>query len=120
MTTATGHTQAICAKKVIGTTVNDRSGRKIGQVEDVVLDKKSNNIMFAIVSFGGLLGMNAKYRPIPWASLDYDESQNAYVVDFTKDQLSAAPADSIEELTRNDGTMYRDRAYKYYDAPRYW
>lgn len=120
MTTTSGHTQAICAKKVIGTTVNDRSGRKIGQVEDVVLDKTSNNIMFAIVSFGGLLGMNAKYHPVPWASLDYDPAQNAYVVDFTKDQLSAAPADSIEELTRNDGVTYRDRAYKYYDAPRYW
>jgi sporulation protein YlmC with PRC-barrel domain len=120
MTTATGHTQAICAKKVIGTNVNDRSGKKLGQVEDVVLDKKSNNIMFAIVSFGGLLGMNAKYHPIPWASLDYDTSQNAYVVGFTREQLEAAPADSIEELTRNDGTAYRDRAYKYYDAPRYW
>ncbi|MCC6171346.1 MAG: PRC-barrel domain-containing protein, partial [Gammaproteobacteria bacterium] len=52
MTTASGHTQAICAKKVIGTNVHDRSGKKIGQVEDVVLDKTSNNIMFAIVSFG--------------------------------------------------------------------
>ena len=99
MTTATGHTKAICAKKVIGTNVSDRSGKKIGVVEDVVLDKQSNNIMFAIVSFGGLFGVNAKYHPIPWASLDYDESQNAYVVEFTKDQLSAAPADSIEELS---------------------
>ncbi|MCU0758553.1 MAG: PRC-barrel domain-containing protein [Steroidobacteraceae bacterium] len=120
MTTASGHTQAICAKKVIGTTVNDRSGKKLGTVEDVVLDKQSNNIMFAIVSFGGLLGMNAKYHPVPWASLDYDTAQNAYVVDFTQDQLSAAPADSIEELTRNDGIAYRDRAYKYYNAQQYW
>ncbi len=120
MTTASGHTKAICAKKVSGTNVNDRSGNKIGQVEDVVLDKQSNNIMFAIVSFGGLLGVNAKYHPVPWASLDYEPSQDAYVVDYTKAQLEAAPADSIEELTRNDGTAYRDRAYKYYDAPRYW
>lgn len=57
MTTATGHTTAIRAKKVTGTTVKDRSGKKVGQVEDIVLDKLSNNIMFAVVSFGGFLGM---------------------------------------------------------------
>ncbi|MBV9622020.1 MAG: PRC-barrel domain-containing protein, partial [Gammaproteobacteria bacterium] len=56
MTTATGHTAAIRAKKVIGTNVNDSAGRKIGVVEDVILDKQSNNIMFAVVGFGGFLG----------------------------------------------------------------
>ena len=65
MTTATGHTQAICAKQVIGTNVNDHAGKKIGQVEDVVLDKKSNNIMFAIVSFGGLLRHERQVPPDP-------------------------------------------------------
>src|SRR5678816_3202254 len=54
MTTASGHTSAISARKVIDTDVFDPSGKKIGEVKDVVLDKTSNNIMFAIVGFGGL------------------------------------------------------------------
>jgi len=120
MTTATGHTSAIRAKKVIGTNVQDGSGRKIGQIEDVVLDKGSNSIMFAVVGFGGFLGMAEKFHPIPWSSLDYDESESSYVVGYTKEQLQAAPAGSIEELTRDDGVSYRDRAYDYYKAPRYW
>ena len=120
MTTASGHTQAIRAKKVIGTTVKDPSGAKIGEVEDVVLDKLSNNIMFAAVSFGGFLGMNEKYHPIPWNLLKYDEGEGAYIVNLTKDQLKAAPADSIAELTRDDGVAYRDRAFDYYRSPRYW
>jgi sporulation protein YlmC with PRC-barrel domain len=120
MTTASGHTSAIRAKKVLGTNVTDRTGKKIGEVEDVVLDKKSNNILFAVVGFGGFLGMAEKYHPVPWASLDYDESYGSYVVDFTKEQLQAAPAGSIDELTRGDGMGYRDRAYDYYKAPRYW
>jgi sporulation protein YlmC with PRC-barrel domain len=120
MTTATGHTSAIRAKKVIGTNVKDTSGQKIGEIEDVVLDKKSNSILFAVVGFGGFLGMAEKYHPIPWSSLDYNEGESSYVVNYTKDQLKAAPAGSIEELTKNDGMQFRDRAYDYYKAPRYW
>jgi sporulation protein YlmC with PRC-barrel domain len=121
MTTATGHTSAIRAKKVIGTSVTNNAGEKIGQVEDVVLDKQSNNIMFAVVGFGGFLGMGEKYHPIPWSALDYDEGRESYVVDFTEEQLKAAPAGSIDELTRADGTyLYRDRAFDYYKTPRYW
>ena len=120
MTTISGHTSAIRAKKVLGTDVANPGGEKIGKVEDLVLDKLSNNIMFAIVSFGGFLGMGQKYHPIPWSALEYDPDDGSYVVDFTKEQLQAAPADTLEELTRNDGMAYRDRVYDYYRAPRYW
>ena len=120
MPTPSGHTSAIRARKVLGTTVQDPSGRKIGSIEDIVLDKQSNNILFAIVSFGGFLGVAEKYHPIPWASLDYEESQGAYVVEFTKEQLQAAPAASLDELTGDGGLQYRERVYDYYKAPRYW
>ena len=120
MTTASGHTAAISARKVIDTEVFDPSGKKIGEVKDVVLDKTSNNIMFAIVGFGGLMGVGEKYHPIPWSELDYKERRKGYVVGFTKDQLAAAPAGSIEELTRDDGRAYRDRAFDYYKVRPYW
>jgi sporulation protein YlmC with PRC-barrel domain len=120
MTTASGHTKAIRAKKVLGTNVKDTSGQKIGSIEDVMLDKESNNIMFAVVGFGGFLGMAEKYHPIPWSSLEYDEDENAYVVNYTKAQLQAAPAGSIDDLARNDGLAFRDKSYDYYKAERYW
>jgi sporulation protein YlmC with PRC-barrel domain len=119
MTTASGHTSAIRAKKVIGTDVKDGSGQKIGVIEDVVLDKESNNILFAVVGFGGFLGMKEKYHPLPWEKLDYDEDVGAYCVDLTRGELEAAPVGSIEELTRNDG-QFRERAYDYYQTPRNW
>jgi len=120
MTTASGHTSAIRAKKVIGTSVKDAAGKKLGEIEDIVLDKQSNNIMFAVVSFGGFLGMAEKYHPLPWPSLNYSERENSYIVNVTEDQLRSAPSDSLEELTKNDGRAYRDRSYDYYRAPRYW
>jgi sporulation protein YlmC with PRC-barrel domain len=60
MTTASGHTEAICARKVIDTNVKDTQGNKIGEIEDIVLDKLSNNIMFAVVGFDGVLGVGEK------------------------------------------------------------
>jgi sporulation protein YlmC with PRC-barrel domain len=120
MATTSGHTSAIRAKKVLGTKVTDAAGKKIGEVEDVVLDKQSNSILFAVIGFGGFLGIAEKYHPVPWAALDYDESEGAYVVDYTKEQLQAAPVGSIDELTRDDGLQFRDRVYEYYKAPRYW
>lgn len=120
MTTASGTSTAICASKVIGTNVKDPTGRKIGEVEDVVLDKQSNSVMFAVVGFGGLFGVAEKYHPIPWASLAYDEDEKAYIVGYTKEQLQAAPVGSIDELTVDDGLSVRDRTYTYYKADPYW
>jgi sporulation protein YlmC with PRC-barrel domain len=120
MTTSSGHTSAIRATKVLGTRVEDPTGQKIGEVKDVILDKESNRILFAVLSFGGFLGMAEKYHPLPWAALDYDEAQSSYVVNYSKEQLQAAPAGSVEELTQNDGRNFRDRTYDYYKVERYW
>src|ERR1700745_1829722 len=117
MPTASGHTKAIRAKTVIGTDVRDPSGEKLGEIEYVMLDKASNNIMFAVVGFGGFLGVAEKYHPLPWSALEFDQDENAYVVNFTKEQLQAAPAASLAELTRGDGQQFRERTYTYYKEP---
>jgi len=111
---------AIRAKAVLGTSIRDTSGEKIGKIEDIVLDKLSNNIVFAIVGFGGFLGMGEKYHPIPWSALKYDEREGSYVVPFSREMLEAAPADSIDALVAGNAVAYRDRAYDYYHTPHYW
>ena len=120
MTTASGHTTAIRAKTVLGTSVYNRAGTKIGTVEDVILDKTSNNVMFAVLGFGGLLHMGEHYYPIPWSKLEYDEQLKGYMVDIDEPQLKTAPHDSIDSLTRGDGKAYRDQAFKYYETRPYW
>jgi len=120
MPTATGHTTAIRAGKAIGTDVYDLSGKKIGEVKDIVLEKTTNNILFAVVSFGGVLGMGEKYHPVPWSELDYDPERGGYTVSFTAEQLKNAPSDSIEALTKGDGRTFRDRAFTHYGTKPYW
>lgn len=120
MATATGHTEAIQASRVIGTEVYNTEGKHIGTIEDVMLDKTSNSIMFAVIGFGGFLGIGEKYHAIPWSTLDYDKSRGGYVVPFTREQLEAAPVHDINDLTSGDGRNARDESYAYYKVPPYW
>ena len=120
MTTTSGHTQAIPASRVKNTAVYNTTGEKIGTVEDVMLDKLSNNIMFAVIGFGGFLGMGQKLHPVPWSMLDFDPQKGGYVVSVSKEQLRAAPAYDIDELTENDGANVRDITFQYYKINPYW
>ena len=121
MPTASGYTTAILASKVKGTPVYNTQGDKIGTVEDIVLDKGSNNIMFAVLGSGGVLGMGEKYRPIPWSVLDYDAQKGGYIVPLDRNRLDKAPAYGMEDLTRNDGGgAIMAETYSYYKVPAYW
>ena len=121
MPTPSGHTTAILASKVKGTPVYNAQGEKIGTVEDVVLDKCSNNIMFAVLGTGGVMGMGEKYRPIPWSVLDYSADQGGYIVPLSKDKIENAPSYRMEDLTSDDGEVaIRTEAFSYYKAPQYW
>jgi len=122
MPTSSGHTSAILASKVKGTSVYNTAGDKIGHVEDIVLDKKSDSIMFAALGFGGLLGMGEKYAPVPWSLLDYSPDKGGYVVPMSEDIIKKAPAYSLSDLTKSDGEFadIREKSYTYYNVPRDW
>jgi sporulation protein YlmC with PRC-barrel domain len=119
MPTPSGHTRAILSSKVKGTAVYNTAGDKIGHVEDIVLDKMSNNIMFAVLGFGGVLGMGEKYHPVPWSVLDYNPDKGGYIVPMSKDVLEQAPTARLEDVTKNDSDL-RTRTYDFYKAPLYW
>jgi len=108
MATVTGHTSAIRAKKVIGTNVKDTSGRKIGEIEDVVLDKQSNSIMFAVVGFGGLLGMAEKFhRPV----IVFVDTPAAYPgIESEERGVAEAIALNLREMALLDVPIARDEA----------
>jgi len=117
-----GHTAAILASKVKGTAVFNAAGEKIGHVEDIVLDKSSDRIMFVALGFGGVLGMGEKFYPVPWSVLDYDGEKEGYVVPLSKSEIEMAPAYDLKDLTRNDGDFdsMRSNSYAYYEVEGDW
>lgn len=105
MPTPSGHTCAIRASRVCGTAVYNAKGDKIGEVEDVMLDKMSNDILFAVLGCGGFLGIGEKYHAVPWALLDYSDAKDGYIVPLSDDQLKSAPVHDIGELEKDDGRL---------------
>jgi PRC-barrel domain len=74
----------IGSDKVEGTAVYGADDTKIGTVQRVMIDKVSGQIAYAVVSFGGFLGMGEEYYPMPWSKLDYDTDLGGYRVDVTE------------------------------------
>jgi sporulation protein YlmC with PRC-barrel domain len=113
------HGSMIAASKVSGTNVYDLTGTKLGSIYDVMLDKNSGKSQYAIMSFGGFLGIGEKYHPLPWATLKYDPEQGGYVVDLDRRMLEGAPSyDSHDTSLWGDDT-WGSRVDDYYGAPRH-
>jgi sporulation protein YlmC with PRC-barrel domain len=98
----------IAASKVNGTSVYNTAGEKLGTVYDVMLDKISGQAEYAIMSFGGFLGIGDKYHPLPWHQLNYDPAQGGYVVNLDRNLLEDAPVYTPGELGTWDDVRGRD------------
>jgi sporulation protein YlmC with PRC-barrel domain len=79
------------ASKIIGTDVYDMQGRKIGDVKDVVVDPQRGSIDYAVLSFGGMMGVGTKYFAVPWKSLQANSDGKRYMLNVDKTALKNAP-----------------------------
>lgn len=82
----------IAADQVKGTNVYNRAGDKLGSVAEIMIDKVSGRAIYAVMSFGGFLGMGENHYPLPWATLKYDAQKGGYMVNLDKKQLDGAPS----------------------------
>jgi PRC-barrel domain len=110
----------IGSDKVEGTAVYGADKRKIGTVQRVMIDKISGKIAYAVVSFGGFLGMGEDYYPMPWPKLDYDTQLGGYRVDITEDQLRGAPKFSRSTDWDWSNRTNNERVYEYYNEPLWY
>ena len=81
----------ISSSKVEGTAVFDRAGQQIGTISSFMVDKVSGQVAYALMSFGGFLGLGESHHPLPWRALTYDVRLRGYVVDVDRDALTGAP-----------------------------
>lgn len=81
----------ISSDKVEGTAVYGADRQKVGSIESVMLTKRGGKVAYAVLSFGGFLGLGTEHYPLPWNILKYHTDLGGYIVNLTKDQLEAAP-----------------------------
>ncbi|WP_429816320.1 PRC-barrel domain-containing protein [Ensifer sp. B1-9] len=109
----------IASDKVEGTKVYGSDNKHIGSIERVIIEKRSGRVAYAVLGFGGFLGVGEDHYPLPWAKLTYDESLGGYRTDVTRDQVERAPkyrGDEEYDWNEENGR----RVYDYYGVPPYW
>jgi hypothetical protein len=105
----------ISADKVVGTAVYNRSEERLGSVYGLMLNKLNGRVAYAIMSFGGFLGLGESYHPLPWGILTYDTRLGGYVVDLDRSRLEKAPRYSAADEV--DWGTYGGLVDNYYLMP---
>ncbi|MEW4467066.1 PRC-barrel domain-containing protein [Parasphingorhabdus sp. JC815] len=103
----------ISSGKVEGTDVFATDGEKIGTIDHLMLGKRSGRVEYAVMSFGGFLGIGESFAPLPWETLDYDPERGGYVVNIDKSLLKDAPRFERDSEPAWD-TAYGQHVYSYY------
>lgn len=114
------HTPLIGADRVAGTEVYNAAGDHLGEIHDVMIDKSSGKVAYAIMSFGGFLGLNEKFHPLPWNVLTYDTDKEGYVVPVTREQLEKAPMYDESGAPDWNDREYGKRVHDHYGSSPYW
>ncbi|MGE3150542.1 MAG: PRC-barrel domain-containing protein [Pseudorhodoplanes sp.] len=110
----------IASDKVEGTRVYRRDGEKIGHIERLMIDKQTGKVAYAVMSFGGFMGMGQDRYPLPWALLTFNEKFGGYEVNISDAQLEAAPKYSQSESWDWGDRRRADIVDAFYRVPPYW
>lgn len=106
--------------RVEGTTVYDPQGNNIGSIKRLMIEKISGRVAYAVMSFGGFLGIGSEEHAIPWSKLTYDTRLGGYRTDITENQLRSAPAFSRQQDWDWSDRNRERELHDHYRAPYYW
>ena len=110
----------IDSDKVEGTAVYDPNGAKIGSIDRLLIEKVSGRVVYAVMTFGGFLGMGTEEYTIPWNKLNYDTRFGGYRTDITEQQLKGSPTFYRDNDYSWDNRTREQELYNYWNVPAYW
>jgi hypothetical protein len=110
----------IASDKVEGTAVRRNDGEKLGSIKRVMIDKLTGKVAYAVMTFGGFLGIGDEHRALPWSVLHYNVDLDAYELNVTEDQLRNAPGLTTGWDTGVIGRDWERNIHEYYKASPYW
>jgi len=110
----------IASDKVEDTPVYRSNGDKVGRIQRVMLEKRGGRVAFAVMSFGGFLGIGDDYYPVPWSLLKYNEDLGGYEVNITDQQLKNAPKFPSDDEDTDLNRARETEVFNYYGVTPYW
>lgn len=119
MTTKT-RTNVLSAKTMIGDRVMNRAGEDLGKIEELMIDLDRGNVAYAVLSFGGFLGMGDKLFALPFQALKLDADRELFVLDVDKEKLKKAPGFDKDNWPSTADRTWGSQIHSYYGYKPYW
>lgn len=107
-------------KDVVGVCVKNANDEDLGKIEEIILDKVQGNVRYAVLSFGGFLGMGDKLFSIPWKALHYNKAKDSFVLNIDKEKLKNAPGFDKNNWPDWSDETWGTSIYDYYGTKPYW
>ncbi|APX90407.1 photosystem reaction center subunit H [Brevirhabdus pacifica] len=107
----------VSTSNVNGTRVFSRTGEELGHIDHLMIDKKSGKVAYAVMHFGGFLGMGEEAHPVPWNKLNYDTQRDGFVTDITREQIEGAPR-RPDDWQRD--RRWEEQTFTHWGVPPYW
>jgi len=107
----------ISSQQVEGTSVFDRQGEKVGKIDHLMINKRTGHVIYAVMSFGGFMGLGHNHYPLPWSTLSYDMDLEGYRTAVSEQQLRDAPEFTDDAWQDRN---WESRIHDHYGVPYYW
>jgi sporulation protein YlmC with PRC-barrel domain len=108
------------ATTLTGDSVVDRDGEELGEIKEIMLDVPTGRIAYAVLSFGGFMGMGDKLFAVPWSALTLDTDRKSFVLDVQRDRLRDAPGFDKDHWPSMAQPTWASTVYKFYGVDPYW
>jgi sporulation protein YlmC with PRC-barrel domain len=108
------------AATLIGDKVVNAAGESLGKIEAIMLDVTTGRIAYAVLSFGGFLGMGSKLFAIPWGALTLDAREHGFILDVSKEKLENAEGFDKDHWPSMADANWAAEIHSYYNVTPYW
>ena len=112
--------EIMAADTLEGNEVKNSAGENLGEIEHIMLDVPSGRIAYAVMSFGGILGIGEKLFAIPWSALTLDTEEKCFRLDVGKERLQEAPGFDKDHWPSMADETWARNLHRYYGSNPYW
>lgn len=110
--------RVLSSSSITGTNIRNRKGENLGNIKDLMINTETSSIEYAVVSFGGFLGLGDKYFAIPLEAFDIDAENEKFVLNVSRDKLENAPGFDKDNWPSTANDTFIDKVYKHYGYTR--
>jgi sporulation protein YlmC with PRC-barrel domain len=109
------------ASKIIGETVVNYQGENVGKIHELVIDARKNRVAYAVLSFGGFLGMGNKLFAMPWEAFEFSTTEHKLILNVDKEKLKTAPGfEKDDKWPDFADKLWGESIYNYYNYVPPW